>query len=180
MESLWLIPVLVFILLLIFGQVFKFYFAYSPLENSGLVVVKLWNIKIQYFSFQLKPKSIVIRTNNKKTQVEYSFNDPKIKFYENLSNQVNEKIKVKHIDIYSNIGTGDACESALICGVLNIFYKIFSAYIKTVKPTCSINISSHTQFNQKVFDFSMYSKISLSLFDFLYSLFMAILEKERT
>lgn len=180
MESLWLIPVLVFILLLVFGQIFKFYLAYSPYENSGLVVMKLWNIKIQYFSFQLKPKSIVIRTNNKKTQVEYSFNDPQIKFYENLSLQINEKIKIKHIDIYSNVGTGDAAESALICGVLNVFYKIFSAYIKTMKPTCSINISSHAQFNKKVFDFSVYSKISLSLFDFLYCLFIALLEKDRT
>ena len=59
-------------------------------------------------------------------QIEYSINDPEIKFYENFSMQVKEKIKIKHISFYSNIGTKDAYHTAMLSALVNIFYKKLS------------------------------------------------------
>ena len=108
MESLWLIGVLIGVLLLVIGQVFKLSVFYNLLENSGDLSIKLWFLKIKKLSFKISHNGIIIRTNKKRMQIEYSINDPEIKFYENFSMQVKEKIKIKHISLYSNIGTKDA------------------------------------------------------------------------
>lgn len=177
MESLWLLPLLLFIFFIVIGQVFKFYLTYNPLDNEGLVIIKIWGIKIKNFSFQIKPKAIIIRTAKQTQNKEYSFSDPKIKFYEKFSLQVKEKIKLKNVDFYSKIGTLDACQTSIYVGVVNVISKVIFAYIKNVKPTCSICINNHADYDKKICNFSLYAKLSLSIFDFVYCLLFAWLEK---
>ena len=179
MESLWLIGVLIGVLLLVIGQVFKLSVFYNLLENSGDLSIKLWFLKIKKLSFKISHNGIIIRTNKKRMQIEYSINDPEIKFYENFSMQVKEKIKIKHISFYSNIGTKDAYHTAMLSALVNIFYKTLAAKVKNIKPTSSVDINAVTSFNQNVCKFSFYGKLSLSIFDFLYCLIFAWLENSK-
>ena len=177
MESLWLLIVLFFVLLLIIPQVFKFYISYNLLENKGLLILKLWFINILYFSFQIRPSGIIVRTRKKRKQIEYASNDPTIKFYEDFSKQIQQKLKVKYIDLYSNIGTGDAGQSAILGGFFNAFYNSIGSKIKNKKKSCTVVINSHTNFKKEVFDVSVFSNLSIGLFDFIYCFVMAYLGK---
>jgi len=177
MESLWLLVVLFLFLLLIIPQVFKFYVAYNLLENKGLIILKLWFFNILYFSFQIRPSGIIVRTRKKRKQIEYAFNDPTIKFYEDFSRQLQQKLKVKYIDLYSCIGTGNAAQSAMLGGMFNAFYNSLGAKIKSTKKSCTVVINSHTNFNKQAFEVSVFSNLSIPLFDFLYCLVMAYLGK---
>ena len=173
MESLWLLPLFGFILFIVIGQVFKFYVSFDFLENGGLVVIKLWFFKLKQFSVQFKKDGIVIRTGMEVEEVKYGFNDPKLKFVQDFSQEVMEKTKVKLVDIYSNVGAGDAGSSALLSSSVNVLWKILAAKIKNTKPTCTVDITNQTFFNDKVLNVSVFSKISLSIFDALYSLIFA-------
>ena len=176
MESLWLLPLFGFIFFIVIGQVFKFYVSFDFLENSGLVVIKLWFFKLKQFSVQFKKDGIVIRTGKQVEEVKYAFNDPKLKFVQDFSKEVMEKTKVKLVDIYSNVGAGDAQGSALLSSSVNVLWKILMAKIKNTKPTCTVDITNQTFFNDKVFNVSVFSKVSLSIFDALYSLIFAWLK----
>ena len=177
MESLWLLIVLFFIFILIIPQVFKFYVAYNPLENKGLLILKLWFINILYFSFQIRPSGIIVRTRKKRKQIEYAFNDPTIKFYKDFSRQIQQKLKLKYVDLYSKIGTGDASQSAILGGMCNALYNAIGAKIKNKKKSCTVIINSHTEFKERVFDVSVFSNLSIALFDFIYCFIMAYLGK---
>lgn len=173
MESLWLIFLIVFILFLVIGQVFKLSFSFNVLENQGKIFIKLWCFKIKNLTFKVSLNGIIIRTKNERKQIEYKFNDPQIIFFQNFSSQVEEKVKLKVLAINSNVGIGEASENAIIVGMLNIVYKIFASKIKNAKPTSSVVINSNACFNSKIFTFNVNTKFSLSIFDFLYSLFIA-------
>lgn len=174
MESLWLLIVLFVFIILIFPMFLKLYFHFSPLKNSGLVIIKIWFIKISHYSFQLKSNSIIIRSKKERKQIEYQFSDPKLKFYEYFYMQLREKTKLKYLDIYSEIGTSDAFHSALLSSLLNIFYKIFGSYIKNVKFSTSVIINTKTIFNKPTFLISIFSKASITLFDILYCFFISL------
>ena len=174
METLWLIIVLFFVLIFIVPLFFKVYFSFNPLENEGMIVIKLFFINIIYFSFQIKVDGIVIRTKTKRKQIVYKFTDPKIRFYELLTLQLKHKVKIKYLDIFSEVGTGDAFSSALTTAVMNIFYHIIASYIKNLKLSSSISINSHTLFNKKTFEVRMFLRFSISLFDIFYCFFTSL------
>ncbi len=180
MESLWLLIVLFLLILLIIPLFFRIYLSFDPLNNEGMVVIKLFFINIVYFSFQLTINGIIIRTKKERKQLEYKFSDPKIKFYELLTLQLKQKVKLKYINIYSKIGTGDAYHSAMLSGLINIIYHIFSSYLKNLKYSTSISVNSQTLFNEKVIKLKFYCNASICLFDILYCFFTSLfLNKKR-
>jgi len=179
MESPWLLIVLFFLIILVFPMFFKLYFSYSPLKNSGLIVIRLWVFNISYFSFQLKANSIILRSKKERKQIEYKFDDPLLKFYDYFYAQIKQKIKIKYLDIYSEIGTGDAYSSAILSSAMSIFYKIFCSYIKNVKYSTNIITNTKTTFNEKVLLFSIYGNFSISFFDIVFGMFIAFFYNEK-
>lgn len=179
MESVWLLIVLFVFIILIFPMFFRLYFFYSPLKNSGMIIMKLWFITITYLSFQLKTNSIIIRSKKERIQIEYQYEDPKLKFYEYFYLQLRHKLKLKYLDIYSEIGTGDAFHSAMLSAVMNIIYKIIGSYIKNAKFSSSIVVNTKTEFNKPAFSISIFSKASISIFDIIYCLFITLFYEDK-
>ena len=174
-----LIIVLFFLIILIFPLIFRLYFSFDPIKNYGMVVIKLWFIDIEYFTFQLKHSGIIIRTKKERKQLEFQFTDPKIKFYEYFTLKLKQKTMVKYLDIYSQIGTNHAFETAVLSSFFNILYNSFFAYVKNLKPSSKVVINSQAVFNQKIFSVRFYSKISISIFDVVVSFFSAIFHNKR-
>lgn len=174
MESLWLLIVLFFFIILVFPMFLKLYFYYSPLKNSGLVIIKLWFIKISHYSFQLKTNSIIIRSKKERKQIEYQFSDPKLKFYEYFYMQMKRKTKLKCLDIYSEVGTGNPFHSALLSALVNITYKILASYIKNIKFSSSVIVNTKTNFKEPAFLVSIFCKASITLFDIIYCFFISL------
>lgn len=181
MESLWLLPFFLGIFFIILPQVFQFYFQYNPYENLGVIAFKFWFITVKTFSFEVKCDRIILRTNKKRIDMLFLEFDPKLKFYQKLSNEIKDKVKLKYLDIYSRIGTTDASSTALMTGALAVLAKAICSKIKNSKPTATININAFAEFKKKVFEVLVYSKISLSIFDFLYAVVIAWLgQKQNT
>lgn len=180
METLWLLPLFAVILFVAVPQVFKFYVFYSPYQNFGFVAVKFWFLVVFKFSFEFKINKIVIRTGKKTIDVEYALSDPTLKFYGDLSKEIQDKIKLKSFDFYSKIGTGDAASTALWTGFMAALAKAVCSKMKTSKPTANININAYSEFKRRIFEVSLYSKVSLSIFEFLYSVLMAWFMQKNT
>lgn len=141
--------------------------------------MKLWFVKITYISFQLKPNSIIIRSKKERKQIEYKFEDPKLKLYEYFYMQLRQKLKLKLLDIYSEIGTSDAFQSAMLSTILNIIYKIIGSYIKNTKFSSSIIVNTKTNFNKPALSISIFSKASITLFDIIYCFFITLCYEKR-
>ena len=184
MESLWLIIVLFFIFLLIFPMLFKFNIVYEPFENSGVVVLSFFFFDVYNFTFEIKSNSIVIRTKKTRKQIEYNFSDPALKFYEQFSLELKEKIRIKRFDINSVIGTKDAAQTGLIAGIMSIIYHALASYIYNIKVSTKVTIDEEIVYNQEVFKLRLFGKISISLFDILFcfitSLFITKYGQTRT
>ena len=48
-------------------------------------------------------------------------------------------------------------------------------YVKHRKETSSIDIITHTNYNTNVFELSLFSRFSISIFDAIYSIIMAVI-----
>lgn len=179
MEHWWVFVILFFLFLMLLPQIFKLYFTYNPKNNNGMVVIKIFFIKISYFTFELKHTGIIIRTKKERKQVEYKFSDPKLKTIEKIMLAIKKRIEVRYFDLYSNIGTGDASSSAMLSGVMTIFYKYIYAYIKNLKPKGVVNITSNTDFNNNIFIISLFCKISISIYSIIASILIGLFSKKR-
>lgn len=173
MQSLWLIiPLFLFIILLL-PFIFEVRISYNVYKNYGTLALKLWFIKIVLITFKIKGKTIVIRTKKDAKQIEISLIGPEIKLLEQFSVQIKDKIKVKKLEFHSHIGTGDAFQSAMLSAGISIAISMFLGYIKNFKDTAQIDIVNHTNYKEKVFQISLLGRISISIFDTLYSFIMA-------
>lgn len=179
MESLWLLPLLFGLVMIVIGQVFYVYCAYDVHQNLGLVVVKCWFLKLKHFSFQIASGGIVVRTENTKKQVNYAFSDPKLKFYERLMLEIKDKTKAKSLFVDAEVGANWAKNTAMFCGLTDVALKILCAYVKNMKPTCKMHAMAHPNFQKNVLKISVYSKVSISIFDFLYAVVFAWLDKDK-
>lgn len=180
MESLWLLPLLILFLFLSLGQVFKVYVTYNFLENLGHVVFKFFVFKVLKISFSLTTQEIIIKGKKKTKFITFESSDPNLKFFQNLSLQIKDKLRVKEINLVAKIGLFEAQQTALLCGALNVMFKTFSSYVKNIKPTASVYAGAYAFFKQKVLEVSFYGKMSLSVFDFLYVLLFSFFGQKNT
>lgn len=172
--------VLFFLIILVIPQFFKIYFSYNPLTNFGVVVIKFWFIKIVFFSFEFKHTGIILRTKKSRKQMEYQFSDPKLQSYEYFMNRVKDAMYVHKLDLFSNVGTGDAHSTAMLSGVVNIIFKLIYASVTNKKPRSNIDINSNTDFKNEVFLISVYSKLSISILAIGVCFIETIFRKKRT
>ena len=173
MQSLWLlIPLFLFIIITI-PIIIESRFSYNFEENVGFFSIKLWFFTLATISIKIKGKYLIIRTNNDAKQVEISLIGPEIKLLEQLTVQIKDKIKVKKLEFHSNIGNGDAFETALLSSMFSIIIGIVWGYIKNQKDTASIIINSYPNYAEKNFLISLLARVSISIFDLIYSFIMA-------
>ena len=180
MESLWLLPLFLFFLLITVGQVVRIYISYNLYENLGLIVFKFFIFKVVQISFDLSPSSITIRSKKKTKNISFEFSDPHLKFAENFAVQIKDKLRVKELSLCARIGLEEAEKTATICGAVDVMFKSFVCYVKNIKPTASVNAVTYASFNKKIIEVSFYGKMSLSIFDFLYAILFSLLIEKNT
>lgn len=173
MQSLWLLIPLFLFILLILPILFEVRLSYNIYKNMGTLSLKLWFIRIKLLTFKIKGKNLIIRTKKNAKQIEISLAGPEIKLLEQFSVQIKDKIKVKKLEFHSKIGTGDAFQSAMLSAGISIIVSMVWGYIKNQKDTAQIGIVNHTEYKEKVFQISLLGRISISIFDTLYSFIMA-------
>ena len=173
MQSLWLLIPLFLFLLLILPFIFEARVSYNFYKNFGTLSLKLWFIRLTVITFKVKGKKLIVRTKNNAKQIEISLVGPEIKLLEQFSVQIKDKIKVKKLEFHSRIGIGDAFHSAMLSSLISVLISMLWGYIKNEKDTALIDVVNHTEYKEKVFQISLLGRVSISIFDTLYSFIMA-------
>ena len=175
MESLYLLILLFFIILIVFplginGKVF-----YSLKSNQGAFSINLWKIKLKTAKVKVKGNQIFLISNGKRKNNEIALSEPQLKFLKFFNEEVKDKVKLKSVYAYSRIGLEDPAYSAIFSSVVsNVILAIFS-YLKSKKKTASFALTNHTSFTEFNFILALNINLSLSILDVLYSFVMSIL-----
>ncbi len=170
----YLIPA--FIILLVAFPVFvEVRLSYNPFFNRGVVALFLFKKKIFYYIFSFHGKYIELQ-NEKETKTEkLQFQSEQFAVMEEFGRQIKDKIKLKKLYVFYNIGLGDAYISALACGFINQAFSFLFLYLKSKKPTASLCVYDTVSYNKEVFEVATVTQISISLFDVAYSFLYSVI-----
>lgn len=174
MQSLLLIIVVFFLLVLIVPIFVKFHLSYDIINNLGTLSVYIFFIRIILFKIRVKNKNIVLVTQKDQKEVETEISEKQIRFLNQLTTQLKQKLIVRKLYAYSRIGTGDAGSSAILTGLFNSIVGCVLASIKNVKKSARIGTFSEPSYNEKHLTFSLYGSFMITIFDILYSIVMSL------
>ena len=95
MQNLWLIVVVFFLVLIVIPINSKLHFSYDILNNIGTFSLHLFFVKIFAYKFRLNGKDIIIISKNNKKQIETKVSNKQIRFFEQLTIQLKQKVVIK-------------------------------------------------------------------------------------
>lgn len=180
MQSLWLIFVVFFLLLLIIPFSIKVYASYDLFNNLGAISIYVFFIKIFAYKVTFKNNKILLYTQKDTKQVPIQLSDKKLRFLEQIIIQLKEKIVIKNATVFTKIGLNDAYHTALMSGTVNAIISIIFARIKNKKKSAKLKIVDMPYYNGNSFILSANGIVSITLFDILYGIFFAIIVKKRS
>lgn len=178
MESLYLLILLFFIILIIFPFSFKIYVGYDINLNDGYFLIKLCNIKLYQTSIKRRGKTIVLIEKRKNKDLEIEITEEQFRFLKILFNEIKNKIKIKIIDLESEVGAIEPFYSAIFSSIFSSIVLAIFARLKIKQPTASFKLNNNTRFFYFILKMNFFLKISISIFDVLYSLVVAVLKNK--
>lgn len=178
--SLLLIIPAFIILLLVFPIFLEVKISLNPLKNRGVVALFLFKKKLIYYYVELHGKYITLINNTETKKEELEFDSPKFAVIEEFIRQVKDKVRLKYLFVYYNIGLGDAFRSAMLSASINQLLNFIFIRLKSKKPTASFCIYDTVSYNRTIFEMAGRIKISISIFDLVYSfIYSAIITKNK-
>ncbi len=175
MISLYYIIPAVFIILLVFPIFVEVRISFNPMFNRGVIAIFIFKINIIYFIVSLHGKYIELQ-NKKETKMQaLEFSSPQFALIEEFGKQIKDKIRMKKCYIFYNIGTGDAFQSAIICGLLNQMLTYLFLCVKSKKPTASFCIYDTVSYNKPQSEIAGRVALSISFFDVVYSFILSLI-----
>ena len=168
-----------FILLFIFPLVAEVRVTFNLHNLTGVFCVFVYGIKVQYYFFEIKGKSIVLKNQKQTKTQELSFDSDTILLYKNFGNEIKDKVRLKEGFVNYNIGFGDAFLSSMIAGMINSLLLMFFASIKNRKPTASLGVYDTVSYNREIFEVALRGKVSITLIDVVYSFIVSVILTSR-
>ena len=149
-------------------------------SNTGKLQLKFINIKV--FDYKISLQSQCLCLTNKKGKNKYlpiELSQQSIQNYADFESILFRKIYFKTVAVYFNFGVkSNAFLSAMICGYVDVFSKIFYSLFKTKKSELIMQLKIFPSFNNNVIKFGFKAKISLSVLDLFWSFIEASLTKQ--
>ena len=171
----FLIPAFV-ILVLIFPIFAEMRVSFNPLFNRGVIALFMFKFKVLYFIFSFHGKYIELQIENETKRQKLEFSSPQFAVMEEFTKQIKDKLRLKKLLLFYNIGTGDAFSSAMLCGLINQLVTNFFLRLKDKKPTASCCVYDTVSYNKTMCEIAGRVEISISLFDFAYSFLIALIK----
>lgn len=169
-----IIPAFV-ILLLVFPIFLEVKISFNPLKNRGVVALFLFKKKLIYYYVEMHGKYITLVNDTETKKEELEFDSPKFAVIEEFIKQVKDKVRLKYLFVYYNIGLGDAFRSAMFAASVNQLLNFIFINLKSKKPTASFCIYDTVSYNRTIFEMAGRMKISISLFDLVYSFIYGVI-----
>lgn len=163
--------VFIIIILLVYQLTLKLKVFYNVKLNLGKIQLKFFDLNVLDLQFQIKPKYVMF-TNKKGNNyyIPIDFSQESIQEYNNFQEILFKKTYFKKMSVYFNFGLKDnAFASAMACGYADILTKIIYSVVKTKKSELVLNTKVYPSFNSNVIKFGIKAKISISIYDLLWS-----------
>ena len=174
-EALWYIIPAVTILLFVVPILIEINVSINPTQNIGVVSVYVLKLKLVCFIVSVH-KSFIKIENEKETKVkQIQFGGQEFVTLKRFFKSMADKIKLKKFQVFYNLGLGDAFQNAMFCGCLNQILNFVFVYVKSKKPTASIEIYDNVSYNNFVTEFVFKGVLSVSIFDLVSSFVYAFL-----
>ncbi|MBR4124558.1 MAG: hypothetical protein IKR12_03195 [Clostridia bacterium] len=169
--------VLILVIVLQFTIKIKLYF--NVKNNTGKLQVSFINIKIIDYNISICSRCIRFSKKNKKNKyLPISFDKQTIESYNKFKDILFRKVYAKQLGIYFNFGLKNRADiTAMTVGYVDIFSKIAYSVLKTKKSEVEMDLKTYANFNNSVIKFGLKAKISLSIFDLIWSFSEAKVKK---
>ena len=175
MQSLYLLILLFFIILLITPLGFKVKVFYSLKSNCGAISIKLWCFWIKKIKFVFKGKKIYILEKHNNSEIEIELDEPQLRFLQFFNDEVKDKVKIRSVNAFMRVGVDNPFYSALMSSLTqDIILGIF-AKIKNKMQLAHFNLKAYTSYNEFNFILALNGRLSLSILDVVYSFVLSIL-----
>ena len=175
--SYYLIILLVFLILIVFQLTLKVKISYNIISNSGKIQLRFIGIRI--FDREMTIYKNYLKLSNAKHKSIYlpiEFSQESIKSYVNFQGVLFQKIYAKEFYFYLNFGIkNNPIISSLVCGHTDIIFKILYSVLSQKKKGLSYKSKIYTSFEKSVIKFQIKAKISLSLYDLMWSYLEAVI-----
>ena len=149
--------------------------SFNVLEKTGAFGIFIYGIKIEYEQFWLENRKIITKKADDLESHELNIESKEFLFLKMLAFEIKDKTRLKEFFVFYNLGVGDAFGSAMLGGAINSALLIFMTSIKNAKPTASLGVYDTISYNQRVCQFATRAKMSISLFDVVYSLIRSVI-----
>lgn len=150
-------------------------FSFNLFEKTAALGLLLFKIKIVHDQFWLEDGRIIMMSNKKMKKKELSFDGEEVYFFQVLLGQLKDKIQLTSLRVFYNVGLDDAFYSAMVAGSINATLISFFTSIKHIKPTASFGVYDSVSYNRKIFQIAINLKVSISLYDIVYSLINSVI-----
>ncbi len=175
MQSLYFLIPTFFILLFLMPIYLQLRVSFNALENSGVFCLYIFKIKIVYYFFSFTNNDIILKNEKRTKEKSYDLGSPEALFFKALTKQIKDKTRLRYLEIYYNIGVGDAFLTSMLCGFINSMILIFFTALKNKKPSASLGLYDSVCFNKTKVEIASGVSLSLSLFDLVYSLLNSVM-----
>ena len=175
MTELYLIIPAVIIFLLFLPIILQLKLSFNVLTNTGVISVYIFRKNVLYYIFEIKGDTISLKNENETTEKKIEFDSPEIIFYKYFTSEVKEKLRLRFLELYYNIGLNDAFLTSMVCGYINLLYFVLTSYMKNAMPTSSIELYDTASFNESEAVVMTNVNLSISLFDLVYSLLLSVI-----
>lgn len=140
-------------------------------NNSGKIELKFVSIKILSYNFRFFDGCLELtKANGKRKYLPLKIDKQSIEVYTNVQDIIFRKIYLKHIGIYFNFGIdGNPFLSSMVVGYFDVLSKILYAVLKTQKSEVQMTSKCFPNFESTVIKIGIKAKISLSVYDMIWS-----------
>ena len=149
-------------------------------SNTGKLQLKYVGIRI--FDFDISIKSQCLKLVSKSGKAKYlpiELNQQSLQEYADFQTILFKKTYFKTLAIYFNFGIkSNAFASAMVCGYVDIICKMLYAIFKTKKSEAQAKLKIYPSFKNDVIKFGFKAKISLSIYDLIWSFSEAMIAKQ--
>lgn len=175
MESLYLLILLFFIILIIVPLGFRAKVFYSLKSNAGAVSIKLWFLWLKKIKLKIKGKKIYILQKYKDSEIEIEVAEPQLRFLQFFNDEVKDKVKFRDINVFMRVGVDNPFYSALFSSTVSDCILTYFAILKNSHKRTSFKLNSSTSYDSFNFIIALNARFSLSILDVLYSFVISIL-----
>ena len=165
----------VIIFFLFLPVVIEFKASYNILSNTGVISLYLFKKNIIYYIFEFHGNSICLKNEDEIIEKNFEFDSPELDFVKYFVKEIINKIRLRFLNIYYNIGLNDAFLTSMVCGYVNTICHFLFAQIKNKKPTASLGLYDTQKYNGEEAVLIINGNLSLSLFEFVYSLLFSVI-----